>query len=306
MGGCRAGWESWWAYLCLGLIVRGWYGRLLREGGPTGVHHVLNYLLVPLWAPLPPPPPIQDADPLPTPPLLCLRMLTTDPDKRVTFEQLVNHPWVRGASRWEGLGASLYTTVRCEPSSGAVYADDGVLADLAEADYPPSLVLYNLLNNEVSLDTSYYFLFSSVIIRGLLSGGEAAWANSRSNTEQLRLCSVLSTHWSATPGSLLTPPLLPLPPPPCSVITSPPATTSRWRPRRRYYAAPAAALPPPRPRPLPHPLSLAPCWYILLPTPVLSRCPQGPSAPPCIATAPPRTAAAPLHTTTALRVLSGS
>jgi hypothetical protein len=44
-------------------------------------------------------------------------MLIVDPDRRITFEQLWGHPWVRGAARWEPLGASIYQ-VTTDPSSG--------------------------------------------------------------------------------------------------------------------------------------------------------------------------------------------
>lgn len=82
-----------------------------------------------------------------------------DPDRRITFEQVWQHPWVRAANKWEAVGASIYM-VRAEPSTGAVYADEQLVSELETAGYPRSLILQHLLNGECNYLTASYYLLA--------------------------------------------------------------------------------------------------------------------------------------------------
>ncbi|GFH17429.1 uncharacterized protein HaLaN_14067 [Haematococcus lacustris] len=86
-------------------------------------------------------------------------MLTVDPDKRITLGQLWSHPWVRGATRWEPVGASVYC-VLSDPSTGAVYADEQLVDELEASGYPRQMVLQSLLASEVNYLTAAYYLLA--------------------------------------------------------------------------------------------------------------------------------------------------
>ncbi|KAJ9506828.1 hypothetical protein QJQ45_030402, partial [Haematococcus lacustris] len=87
------------------------------------------------------------------------RMLTVDPEKRITLGQLWSHPWVRGATRWEPVGASVYC-VLSDPSTGAVYADEQLVDELEASGYPRQMVLQSLLASEVNYLTAAYYLLA--------------------------------------------------------------------------------------------------------------------------------------------------
>jgi hypothetical protein len=67
-------------------------------------------------------------------------MLSVDPDRRITIEQLWGHPWLKAASRWEPLGASIYQ-ISTDAGTGAVYADEQLVAELEAAGYARQMVL---------------------------------------------------------------------------------------------------------------------------------------------------------------------
>ncbi|KAK9819595.1 hypothetical protein WJX72_000121 [[Myrmecia] bisecta] len=59
------------------------------------------------------------------------RMLTVDPEKRITFEQVLTHRWVRGAPLWQPPASSAYA-VDIDPYSGDIFTDADVLQRLQE------------------------------------------------------------------------------------------------------------------------------------------------------------------------------
>lgn len=68
------------------------------------------------------------------------RMLTVDPTRRITLEQVWQHPWVRAGPRWEPVGSSIYN-VKVDVHTGAVYADAQLLQELEEAGFSRSKML---------------------------------------------------------------------------------------------------------------------------------------------------------------------
>ncbi len=57
---------------------------------------------------------------------LISRMLTLDPEQRITLEAVWAHPWVASAPRWEpqGVGTGRLYRALTDPTSGAVLPDD--------------------------------------------------------------------------------------------------------------------------------------------------------------------------------------
>jgi hypothetical protein len=57
---------------------------------------------------------------------LISRMLTLDPDQRITLEQVWAHPWVASVPRWQppGVGAGRLYRALTDPTTGAVLPDD--------------------------------------------------------------------------------------------------------------------------------------------------------------------------------------
>ena len=116
---------------------------------------------------------------------LSLRMLTVDPARRITFEGVLSHPWVRQAPRWgeellkehghipeppslfpirntqcphrwEPLSATSAYMVRVEPATGAVYADEQLLQVRGAGGRGSSLLAYamGMTDNDQRLDES--------------------------------------------------------------------------------------------------------------------------------------------------------
>ncbi len=63
-----------------------------------------------------------------------------DPTRRITCEQIMQHPWLQGGPKWEPMGATVYM-VRVDPATGAVYADEQLLQEMEVAGYPRATVL---------------------------------------------------------------------------------------------------------------------------------------------------------------------
>ena len=57
---------------------------------------------------------------------LLSRMLTLDPDQRITLEGVWAHPWVARAQRWEppGVGSGRVYRSLTDPTSGSVVPDE--------------------------------------------------------------------------------------------------------------------------------------------------------------------------------------
>lgn len=65
---------------------------------------------------------------------LLARMLTLDPEQRITLEAVWAHPWVARSPRWEapGVGAGRLYRSLTDPTTGAVLPDEaGELAGVA-------------------------------------------------------------------------------------------------------------------------------------------------------------------------------
>lgn len=86
------------------------------------------------------------------------RMLTVDPTARITLRMMRFHPWFTLASpQFDPIGTSLYT-VRADPESGAVYADEQLIGEMESAGYPRHMVLQHLLNADADYVTAGYYL----------------------------------------------------------------------------------------------------------------------------------------------------
>ncbi|KAF5828215.1 hypothetical protein DUNSADRAFT_18019 [Dunaliella salina] len=82
---------------------------------------------------------------------LLTRMLTVDPDKRATFEQVLAHPWVTAVAAWAPQGGSVYAL-----TGGP---DERVVAQLEMAGYERQQILQTLQARTPNyLTTSYYML----------------------------------------------------------------------------------------------------------------------------------------------------
>ena len=81
---------------------------------------------------------------------LLLRMLCVEPAKRITFEELWEHAWIKQSPKWEPSGLKA-NTVKTDASTGAVYADEQLLQVMEEAGYSRSAVLQVSLNKDRGL-----------------------------------------------------------------------------------------------------------------------------------------------------------
>ncbi len=150
---------------------------------------------------------------------LLSRMLTVDPLRRVTFDVVMNHPWVKQA-RWEPPGNFAYM-VRVEPTTGAVYADEQLLQvreviqglrvvnqrmgcllcfsrgqtntgiihldppplqELEAAGFARAKVLQSLLQSEANSCTAAYYLLAEAKVENSRRGVRGAAAGVRPNT----------------------------------------------------------------------------------------------------------------------------
>jgi hypothetical protein len=58
---------------------------------------------------------------------------------RIRHTQVMAHPWVRGAPSWSPSGSCIYD-VAVDPTSGAVHANEGVLATMEGMGFSRSQV----------------------------------------------------------------------------------------------------------------------------------------------------------------------
>ncbi|PNH02205.1 putative serine/threonine-protein kinase [Tetrabaena socialis] len=102
------------------------------------------------------------------------RMLTTDPDKRITFQQVWQHSWVRTGPQWHERGVNCYE-VAIDPSApGGLRADEQVVSELEAAGYARASLAQHLATGEATHLTASYFLLCEAkadAIRRLRSGG---------------------------------------------------------------------------------------------------------------------------------------
>jgi len=153
---------------------------------------------------------------------LLSRMLTTDPDARIKFDQVWSHAWVRNQPRWVRPVPSVYC-VRLDPSSGTVLADAAVLADLEAAGYPRAAVLKYLGAGECNYITASYYLAAE-------QRAEAAAATGGSSSPAA-LAAAAYHHSSAIAS-------------PASHRPGPPASPGGARPATAAAGATRAAAPP--------------------------------------------------------------
>jgi serine/threonine protein kinase len=105
-------------------------------------------------------------------------MLTTDPERRITLEQLQQHPWVRGARPWQRPASSPFS-VRQDPATGQLAADREVLAQLEAQGYPQHAVLRALAAGECNYISASYYLALQAKLEGGGALGGGAGASSR-------------------------------------------------------------------------------------------------------------------------------
>jgi hypothetical protein len=105
-------------------------------------------------------------------------MLTTDPERRITLEQLQEHPWVRGARPWQRPAFSLFV-VRQDAATGQLAADREVLAQLEAQGYPQQAVLRSLAAGECNYISASYYLTLQAKLEAQDCGGSRAAAAQR-------------------------------------------------------------------------------------------------------------------------------
>lgn len=91
---------------------------------------------------------------------LLARMLTLDPEQRITLEACWAHPWVARAPRWEPPGVGAGRLYRCltDPTSGAVLANEGVMAQLEALGADGGAIRRALRSRECNSLTATYHL----------------------------------------------------------------------------------------------------------------------------------------------------
>ena len=170
---------------------------------------------------------------------LIARMLTLDPDQRITLEEAWAHPWVAGAARWQppGVGAGRLYRALTDPTTGAVLPDEaGARGGWACAGWKnPSLCA--------------------------TGSALAGWPACLPAGPTHRFIRPLTLPWPLLPAPCLLPCSLlqcwpswrrwvPTAPPsarpfaPGRATASPPATIWRWRDTRRHSALPRQLLEP--------------------------------------------------------------
>ncbi|KXZ49233.1 hypothetical protein GPECTOR_22g824 [Gonium pectorale] len=111
---------------------------------------------------------------------LLARMLTTDPDKRITFQQVWQHSWVRNGPQWHERGINCYEVAVDASSPGGVRLDEQVAAELDAAGYPRATLAQHLAAGEASHLTASYFLLCEAkaeALRRLRASGSSAGRN---------------------------------------------------------------------------------------------------------------------------------
>lgn len=87
---------------------------------------------------------------------LLSRMLTVDVEKRITFDQILQHPWVQQIPQWQ----PTWRSMRREGSTGLVQPNEEVLQELQQRGYPRDVVLSQLQNNLCNYTTAAYHLLA--------------------------------------------------------------------------------------------------------------------------------------------------
>ncbi|KAI3423913.1 hypothetical protein D9Q98_009747 [Chlorella vulgaris] len=97
---------------------------------------------------------------------LVSRMLTLDPEQRITLEQAWTHPWVASAPRWQppGVGAGRLYRSLTDPATGAVLPDEAVLMQLEGLGADLAATRRALRFRECnSLTAAYHLLFEAQV-----------------------------------------------------------------------------------------------------------------------------------------------
>ncbi|KAL4421368.1 hypothetical protein ABPG75_010659 [Micractinium tetrahymenae] len=108
---------------------------------------------------------------------LIARMLTLDPEQRITLEAVWAHPWVVSAPRWEppGVGSGRLYRALTDPTNGAILPDDAVLAQLEQLGADSAAIRRALRSRECNSLTATYHL----MLESRLEGQRAAAAHER-------------------------------------------------------------------------------------------------------------------------------
>ena len=91
---------------------------------------------------------------------LLARMLTLDPEQRISLEACWAHPWVARAPRWEPPGVGAGRLYRCltDPTTGAVLPDEAVMARLGLLGADGGAIRRALRGRECNSLTATYHL----------------------------------------------------------------------------------------------------------------------------------------------------
>ncbi|EFJ49603.1 hypothetical protein VOLCADRAFT_42482, partial [Volvox carteri f. nagariensis] len=86
---------------------------------------------------------------------LLSKMLTTDPEKRITFPQ---HSWVRNGPQWRERGVNCYEVAPDPAAPGGVRCDEQIVAELEVSGYTRSALVQHLIAGDANHITASYFL----------------------------------------------------------------------------------------------------------------------------------------------------
>ena len=91
---------------------------------------------------------------------LISRMLTVNPEDRITIPEIWDHPWVKNGPAYEKhLDGGLYNIGR-DPYTGAVKVDDGILKEMEAHGFDQRKTLEALMRNDANYITATYFLLA--------------------------------------------------------------------------------------------------------------------------------------------------